>query len=202
MEKLEEIRLISEIYSHFNPVNLHPINQYNMESTIKSKGGRKVDHNPFFFIVSAHQDPDWYIIYSNYGHKGIVLLIAISQHMCRANHFRLKLDAKFFATLLRDYGIAKDECENILSYIIDSTELYDPYLYREGYLFSVDFLRGFEKAKYFRDRTYSAQSILNAINELRPGQPPLTMEDDMEKRMKSPKQRSAQNDIDEINHPE
>ncbi len=151
-----------------------------METTSKNKGGRKIDHNPFYFIVSAHQYPEWYIVSSRYGHLGIVLLIAISQHMCRAKHFLLKKDSKFYATLGRDFSITKQQCDEILQFLIEETELYDAYLFSKGYLFSIEFLRGFHHAKYFRDRKYSAQDILKAINKFRPDQPPLRLENDLE----------------------
>ncbi len=154
-----------------------------MESTTKSKGGRKIDHNPFYFIVSAHQDPDWFLVQTRFGHTGIVLLLAISQNMCRSKHFLLKMDAKFYSTLARDYNINKDQCAEILAYLTTETEIYDNYLFRKSYLFSVEFLRGFHRAKYFRDRKHSAQDILDAINKIREDQTPLALEDDLEKLM-------------------
>lgn len=161
-----------------------------------NKGGRKIDHNPFFFIVSAHQDPEWYIVSSKFGHMGIVLLIAINQHMCRAKHFLLKIDSRFYSTLGRDFNITKPECEEVLKYLMEETELYDKFLYDRGYLFSVDFLRGFHRAKYFRDRKYSAKDILEAINKYRPDQPPLRLEDDLEQLMNLDENYNNDNDED------
>ena len=100
--------------------------------------------------------------------------------MCRSKHFLLKKDPKFYATLGRDFSITKQQCDEILQYLIEETELYDAHLFSKGYLFSVEFLRGFHRAKYFRDRKHSAQDILAAINKFRPDQAPLTLEDDLE----------------------
>ena len=150
-----------------------------------NKGGRGIDHTAFFFIVNAHQPPEWFLVLIKYGHLGIVLLIAICQHMCRSKHFLLKMDANFYATLGRDYSISKEQCDEVLQYLLTETELYDLYLFNNGFLFSVEFLRGFHKAKYYRDRKHSAQDILDAINKHRPDQPPLMIEDELERLMDS-----------------
>lgn len=155
-----------------------------MATAPKNKGGRQIDHSPFYFIVNAHQPPEWFLVLMKFGHLGIVLLIAICQHMCRSKHFLLKRDANFYATLGRDYTISKEQCDEVLQYLLDETELYDKYLFKNGYLFSVEFLRGFHKAKYFRDRKHSAEDILDAINKYRPDLPPLMLEDELELLMK------------------
>ena len=72
-------------------------------------------------------------------------------------------------------------------------------IFDNGFLFSVDFLRGFHKAKYFRDRKHSAQDILDAINKYRPDQPPLMLEDELERLMDS--DENDTNDSEE-NYPE
>lgn len=167
-----------------------------MNTSKASKGGRGIDHNPFYFYVDAHQKPEWFQVLMKYGHLGIVLIIAICQHMCRSKHFLLKMDSKFYATLGRDYSISKEQCDEVLQYLLTETELYDKYLFNNGFLFSVEFLRGFHKAKYFRDRKHSAQDILDAINKHRTDQPPLMLEDELELLMK--KDEHNADDTDEF----
>ena len=160
-----------------------------------NKGGRSVDHNPFFFVLNAHQPPEWYMIYLKFGHSGIVLLIAIMQHMCRSRNFLLRLENPFYVSLEKDYGINIEQCNEVLAYAVESTKIYDEFLFKKGMLFSVDFLRNFDHARYFRDRKFKANQILDAINELREGQPPLTFEDPLEKIMlNAMKNNSAQKD--------
>jgi hypothetical protein len=149
------------------------------------RGGRGIDHTAFFFIVSAHQQPEWFLVLMKFGHLGIVLIIAICQHMCRSKHFLLKMDAKFYATLGRDYNISKEQCDEVLLYLLTETELYDKYLFDNGFL--------------FRDRKHSAQDILDAINKYRPDQPPLMLEDELERLMDS--DENDTNDSEE-NYPE
>lgn len=177
------------------------LNHKQMEKQ-KKYGGRKIDYNPIYFIYPSHMTPESLMIYEKFGHMGIVLQLAISQHLCQARYFLLKMDAKFYATLKRDYGIAIETCNEVLEFIIDSTDLYDKYLFDQGFIFSVDFLRNFHKAKYFRDRKYSANDILSAVNKLRDGQEPLTLKDEIEKLMDLENQNDITNTPDELNYPE
>jgi hypothetical protein len=150
-----------------------------------SKGGRSVDHSAFYFSLRSQRDPSWHIVFQKFGHLGTAVLLANCEYMSQAKHFQLKLDSKFFSILYRDHQIEKDKFNEIIQYCIAEVGLYDNYLFEAGSLFSLDLLRNFHNSGYFRNRKFKANDILSAINFLRKGQKPLSLEDDFEQIMQS-----------------
>jgi len=145
-----------------------------------NKGGRKIEYTAFFFLLNAHRNSAWYDIFNQFGHLGTAILLANCEYMCRARHFLLRLDSPFYGILERDHKISKDQYVEVLNYAVSQGLIYDPVLYKMGYLFSVSFLRNFHESGYFKSRKYKANDVLDAINRFRNVKPFLSLEDEID----------------------
>lgn len=156
-----------------------------MKTQQKNKGGRTPDNTPFYFILMNQRPASWYFIFKKFGHLGTATLLAMCEYMSKSKHFRLQLDATFYVLLERDHNIGKEQYDEIIQFAINEVGLYDYCLYEKGYLFSTELLRNYHNSGYFRNRKYKAVDILSAINFIREGQKPLTLEDEFEQIMNS-----------------
>ncbi|MBK9317747.1 MAG: hypothetical protein IPM91_02150 [Bacteroidetes bacterium] len=120
------------------------------------------------------------LISEKFGHIGTAILLTNCENISSSKYFQLTLGPSFFSALTREYNIQKDEFMQVIDFCADELLLYDRYLLNKGTLFSVDLLRNFHKAGYFRNRKYKAEQILSGVNFLRPHQQPLTLEENFE----------------------
>jgi hypothetical protein len=156
-----------------------------MKTPPKNKGGRTPDNVPFYFILMNQRPASWYYVFKKFGHLGTATLLAMCEYMSKSKHFQLQLDVKFYAILERDHNIDIEQFKQIIEYAITEVGLYDQFLYERGSLFSLELLRNYNNSGYFRNRKYKASDILSAINFIREGQKPLTLEDEFEEIMNS-----------------
>ncbi len=133
-----------------------------------------------YFTLPGHRDPNWSLAKVKFGSVGIDILLISHEWLCRSDFFLLILTPKFFQLIKKDEGISKDEFVEVITYCIDELQMFDPILFKNGFLFSINFLRYFEAAGLFRNRKYKANDILRCANHYRPGVDPLSLEDELE----------------------
>lgn len=145
-----------------------------------NKGGRIPKTASDYFGIISIRDANFRELKRRFGSAGVDIYLLILQLMAQSSFFLFPLNPVNLRRIQEEDLVNPEEFDAVVKYCVEELQILDKPLYDNGYLFSVNFVRTFNKAGLFRQRKYTAVHVLNAANHFRPGYPPLTLEDRLE----------------------
>ncbi len=151
-----------------------------MQEETKGRTGRIPNKSCEYYSQTAKRPTTSRLVKQKFGSLGIDVLQCAQERMGQSDFFLFKLNSTGYHSIELEDQIAKADFIAVIEYCATELEIFDKVLFENGFLFSVDFVRNFNRAGLFRNRTYGISHIFNVANNFRPGHPPLTIEDELE----------------------
>ncbi len=144
---------------------------------IKNKGGRLAKANAQYFSMSGTRSTVLQYLKMKFGSSGVDFYISCFEVLCVSDYFLWHFDLRFqFEVFLKDKGFDEKQFIEMLSFSVNELNLFDKPLHTNGYLFSLEFVKGFDLAGLFSQRSIKAMDILNYVNTKRGNAIPLNLE--------------------------
>jgi hypothetical protein len=150
------------------------------EESVKNKGGRIPEKSSKYYSKSSFRESNVRLAKKEFGSMAVDVIDCCFERIAQSDLFLFKLTPLNLKKIFLEDEIVSEDFMRVVSYCIDELEMFDKVLFDAGYLFSIGFVRNFERAGLFRHRTNGVKEILNLANYYRPGYPPLTLEDDVD----------------------
>ncbi len=150
------------------------------DENTKNKGGRLAKKNSEYYGKQSLRDSNTRLAKLEFGSLAVDCIQAATERIAQSDFFLFALSKVNLKRIATEDNIPSADFIKVIEYCVNELEMFDSVLFANGFLFSVEFVRNFERAGLFRHRKYGIVHILNSANFYRPGHPPLTAEDQME----------------------
>ena len=151
-----------------------------MQDENKNKGGRIAKKNSEYYGKQSLRDSNTRLAKLEFGSLAVDCIQAATERIAQSDFFLFALSKVNLRRIATEDNIPSEDFIKVIEYCVIELEMFDSVLFANGFLFSVEFVRNFERAGLFRHRKYGIGHILNSANFYRAGHPPLTAEDQLE----------------------
>lgn len=145
-----------------------------------NRGGRIAQKASNYYSQPSRRDANVHDIKRRYGSVGVDCLQAARERLGQSDFFIFHLTALNLRLIQEEDLISTEDFIQVIRYATVELGLFDKVLFEKNILFSIDFVRNFDKAGLFHGRKYGSKDCLKGANSYRAGHPPLTIEDELE----------------------
>ncbi len=151
-----------------------------MENENKNKGGRIAKKNSEYYGKQSLRDSNTRLAKLEFGSLAVDCIQAGHERIAQSDFFLFPLSTINLKRIAHEDNISSEDFIKVIKYCSEELHMFDSVLFDNGFLFSIEFVRNFERAGLFRHRKYGIVHILNSANFYRSGHPPLMEEDHLE----------------------
>lgn len=152
-----------------------------MENDQKSRGGRVAQKSAIYYGKKSVRDSNTRAAKRKFGSLAVDVIDCSQERIAQSDFFLFFLSEKNLQNIISEDEISIEDFKQVITFCTYEREMFDRILYENQILFSIDLVRTFNEAGLFRNRKYGIEHILRVANSYRPGHPPLTVEDELEK---------------------